>query len=115
MPNTREMLEKAIKHYKCERDGAIVVLNSGFGNKPGESDLLYRNRKERAQLAIDALKKQIPQKPVLAGDGYADGHPVYDTAYCPICNHEFEEGINDWGSKYCSDCGQALDWSDCDA
>lgn len=112
MDITREKLEKAIKHYKCERDGAIVVLDSGFGSRPGESDLLYRKRKERAQIAIDAIEKQIPQKPILEGDGYADGNPVYDTAYCPICNHDFEEGINDWGSKYCSGCGQALDWSD---
>lgn len=64
------------------------------------------------QMAVDALEKQVPQKPNFEGDGYADGHPVYDIAKCPICDHEFEEDINDWGSQYCPDCGQALDWGD---
>lgn len=64
------------------------------------------------QMAVAALEKQIPQKPILEGDGYADGNPVYDIAYCPVCNHDFEEGINDWGSAYCPDCGQALDWEE---
>lgn len=51
------------------------------------------------------------RRPDYEGDGYADGHLVYDTAYCPECRHSFEEGINDWGSAFCPDCGQKLDWT----
>ena len=59
-----------------------------------------------------AKEKQIPKKPEYEADGYVDGELVYDYAKCPICGHDFEYGINDWGCKYCSDCGQKLDWSD---
>ena len=62
--------------------------------------------------AINALKKQIPKKPYYFGDGYADGMLVYDEARCPACECDFEEGMTNWGCKFCPDCGQALDWSD---
>lgn len=62
--------------------------------------------------AIQALEKQIAKKPEYEADGYADGELVYDYAKCPICGHDFEYGIKDWGCNYCSDCGQKLDWSE---
>lgn len=49
-----------------------------------------------------ALEKQIPKKP-----DYED----YD-AKCPVCGHEFENNVNDWGCSFCQGCGQKLDWSD---
>lgn len=55
--------------------------------------------------------RDTPRRPDYEGDGYADGHLVYDTAYCPECRHSFEEGVNDWGSAFCPDCGQKLDWT----
>ncbi len=64
-------------------------------------------------IGMKALEKQIPKKPDYEGDGYADGEIVYEYARCPVCgNDEFEEGVNNWGCKFCPDCGQALDWSD---
>ena len=97
-------IQKAIKHFVCVRDGAVAVLDSGFGRKPNESDSLYKNRKLYSELAISALKKQIPKKPThIINDDYAE---------CPACgNANFEYGIRNWGCKYCPDCGQALDWS----
>ena len=68
------------------------------------------NRKEALYMAMKALDKQTPKKPDYIADGYADGLLCYDYAKCPICGHDFEYGINDWGSEYCSDCGQKLDW-----
>ena len=105
MPYIREDLEKAVKHYKCERDGAIVVLDSGFGSKPGESDLLYRKRKERAQIAIYAIEKQIPQKPI---------HESLADRACPVCDSyipfdALNDNITD-APNFCKHCGQALDW-----
>lgn len=62
---------------------------------------------------INALEKQIPQKPEYYGDGYSDGELVYDYAECPTCGKDdFEYDINDWGCNYCPNCGQALDWSE---
>lgn len=107
MSCTKEELEKAIKHYECERDGAIVVLDSGFGSRPGENNLLYRSRKERAQIAIDAIEKQIPQKPIR--ESLADRScPVCD-AYIPF--DALNDNIED-APKFCKNCGQALDWED---
>jgi len=60
----------------------------------------------------NALDKQTPMRPDYIADGYADGLLCYDYAKCPICGHDFEYGINDWESDYCSDCGQRLDWSE---
>lgn len=105
MDNTRENLEKAIKHYKCERDGAIVVLNSGFGNKPGENNILYRNRKERSQIAIDAIEKQLPQKPI----------GTYTDYKCPVCSRRVRSGKGSschQRDNFCQRCGQKLDWED---
>jgi hypothetical protein len=43
-------------------------------------------------------------------DGFADGNPVTDTAYCPSCEHEFEEDSESWGCEFCPNCGQRLRW-----
>lgn len=66
------------------------------------------------QVVKSALEKQIPKKPDYWGDGYDDnGELIYDNAICPNCgNDDFEFDINNWGCKYCPDCGHALDWSD---
>lgn len=64
-------------------------------------------------ISIKALEKQIPQQLNYESDGYADdGELIFDTAICRSCGYDFEYGINDWGSNYCPDCGQALDWGD---
>ena len=78
----------------------------------GLSDKAAKRVIESRDMAINALEKHIPKKPEYEADGYADGELVYDYAKCPICGHDFEYGINDWGCEYCSDCGQKLDWSD---
>jgi tRNA(Ile2) C34 agmatinyltransferase TiaS len=54
--------------------------------------------------AISALDKQRPMK-----------LDVYDDdcrADCPMCGRAFENNVNEWGCKYCPDCGQTLDWGD---
>ena len=59
-----EAIKKAIRHFECMKNDAVVVLDSGFGTHPGESDLVYRNRKMYAELAIQALEKQEKIKEV---------------------------------------------------
>lgn len=67
---------------------------------------------EALEMAKQALEKTVTKPVTLEADGYDDkGELIYDTAYCPNCNHKFDLGYND-ETKCCPDCGQALDWSD---
>lgn len=56
---------------------------------------------EMAELVIDAMKKQIPQKVV--------------NQSCPVCVAYFSDEdaeLNVPYVNYCYSCGQALDWSE---
>lgn len=59
----------------------------------------------------EAKKKSSVKKVNYTGDGYADGHIVYDWAECPSCGRTFENGDSEWEQPFCSHCGQKLDWS----
>ena len=96
-----EAIKKAIRHFECMKNDAVFVLDSGFGTHPGESDLVYRNRKMYAELAIQALEKQIPKKAV------QKSYMVKGTVVCPMC-----EFVTLTGDNYCSHCGQKLDWAE---
>lgn len=96
-----ENIKKAIKHFECMKSDAVAVLDSGFGTKPNESNTVYKNRKLYAELAINALEKQIPKKPYMDNE-----NGVYEKEHCPTCHRSLFP--ND---HHCR-CGQALDWSD---
>lgn len=54
--------------------------------------------------AKEALEKQIPKKPISLGEDIDR-----DVGQCPNCK-EIIDTYEDY--KYCSDCGQAIDWRD---
>lgn len=54
-------------------------------------------------MAIEALDKQMPKKPHLEGDGYWA---------CPNCEEKYEYYNELDCLKWCSACGQAIDWSE---
>ena len=60
---------------------------------------------EELDIAIKALEKQIPKKPINQSE-------EYDRTYgnCPCCG----EMVVDYPDDFivCSNCGQRLDWSD---
>lgn len=61
---------------------------------------------EEIEIAIQALKKQIPMKSTEINDecGYFE---------CPACGDLiYAEGARFEEHKYCLSCGQKLDWSD---
>ena len=100
-------IEKAIKHFKCASDDARVVLDSGFGKAPNQNPSLYKRRKLYADLAIDALEKQIPEKPQKSESGMFD--------ICPTCGRFINRREKPHGNidiPRCKWCGQKLDWSD---
>ncbi len=93
--------QEAIKYLKIDKDIRETCEADDSGS------MLFC---EALKLAILALKKQIPKKPI---DIYT---PVVTWGLCPICKGEF----NKLGGKpnrvfksnaFCPDCGQALDWS----
>lgn len=62
--------------------------------------------KEAAKMAIQALEKQIPKKPIKSEKQVIR---YVNTYYCPICKLGFTgTGV----AKWCYHCGQKLDWSD---
>lgn len=54
----------------------------------------------------EAREKQKPKKPDYEGDGYADGHMVYDTWICPCCRKRYEVEYDNY--EHCQKCGQAI-------
>ena len=102
-------LEKAIRHFECMRDDNIAVLNSGFGTKKGEHNSLYKNRKMYAELAINALEKQVPIE-----HHHTKVYEVKDNirlSICPKCLCSITTNQYEY-PKYCTWCGQKIDWSD---
>ena len=67
----------------------------------GNREQEYKHCAEEIALniAIDALKLQIAEKPVVTSR-------LQHFVYCPNCDERI-----DWNQKYC-DCGQKLDWSE---
>ena len=59
---------------------------------------------EEIKIAIEALEKQIPKKPLHMHKNY----------YCPICKEDgwmlWDDAVPNDMDKYCGMCGQAIDW-----
>lgn len=73
------------------------------------------------EIVKQALEKRIPKKTTEKTTNRGiDISGEYDIDFdlcCPICGAvvgTFEEGVNEYFSKSCDNCGQALDWSDSD-
>ena len=89
----------------------------------------FREQKEAFQMAINALEKQIPKKPILKHDVSVmhinRGNQPHewkrlesDNWHCPECDSFVGERVyvhskvhDQRKKKYCDDCGQKLDWS----
>ena len=63
-----------------------------------------RKHNKAISMAIDALEKQIPKKPLHMHKNY----------YCPICKEDgwmlWDDAIPNDMDNYCGKCGQAIDW-----
>ena len=57
-----------------------------------------------AEIAIEALEKQIPKKPLYTNKG--------TVTRCPVCEAIHLRCISSVEVDYCSRCGQAIDWSE---
>lgn len=120
---------KAIRFIENIKNHAMVTLDHIAREEPNVSPLVYKGREEKANTILAmvgelqryraigtpeecraAVEKQTARRPDYEGDGYADGHLVYDTWICPCCGKHYEVDYDNY--NYCPDCGQKLDWSD---
>ncbi len=60
---------------------------------------------EMAKTAIEAVKKQIPKKPI---QKYKH---INEYMYCPICDEYIANRYAEYKPPFCKHCGQAIDWS----
>lgn len=80
-----------------------------------QNESIHKNslseRKEALYMAIKALEKQIPKNPIIHTNDIDKGR----LACCPVCDSNVDwtyEGFWRKGnSKYCKNCGQAIDWT----
>ena len=82
--------EEAIKHFKSLQKRYTKEHNGRMC--------------ENVNLALEALEKQVPKKPLHMHKNY----------YCPICKEDgwvlWDDAIPNDMDKYCGKCGQAIDW-----
>lgn len=61
--------------------------------------------REAIDMAIDALEKQIPMKPIKS---YGSAIRYCEVWKCPNCGFRWSGGVVD----FCYRCSQAIDWSE---
>ena len=110
-----------------ENEASVIIGNIPVNGKDGCYSITeYQEAKTVAVQALEeiqqyraigtleecraAVEKQTAKKPDYEGDGYSDGHLVYDTWICPCCGKYYEVDYDDY--DFCPECGQCIDWSD---
>lgn len=95
------MTESEAREANYEYDLAIDLIKR---IKTEETHERYIDRHKAFDLAIKALEKQYA-KQIIRSIKKEEGNRVYH--FCPCC-HQWLTRM----TKYCSNCGQKLDWSD---
>lgn len=81
--------------YLAER----TLANMRFGLSITRPGLNAVNEKMALEIAISALEKQIPVKPIENGS----------FGKCPACGYEFNsELLSEYNLKYCLNCGKKI-------
>lgn len=128
-----ESIECLTAYLECESRRSRI---EGCNNNCNECELCYfqgttKQHLEGIKIAIQALEKQIPKKPILKNGesgsfvDYKDGHGEYKVTkwqdwVCPICgwfvgqryNRSQNHPHDQRKCNYCNECGQKIDWSD---
>ena len=82
---------------------AIKIVENEKPCCGGKLIFTEEERYEALNMAKEALEKQIPKKPI------DKTKSTDDYGYCPNC----KTIIDDYSDfKFCSTCGQAIDWGD---
>ena len=106
-----EAIEKLRAYHKCQRLQVKGIYEDCNEKLCDNCDLCYMQgttgeHMTAIGIAIQALEKQIPKKPIKSENQVVR---YVNTYYCPTC----ELGITGTNiAKWCYHCGQKLDWSD---
>lgn len=105
--------EEAIIRFERQLKAAQVVLDSGFGSNPGESDRLYRERKEMAEIALAALRGPTrEQVERMRGEWVVkhDGYNEITITECSKCKDEtvYEFFFEKADKNFCPTCGAPM-------
>ena len=95
MTNEKDRIESAIRHIQTSVDIDPWAM----------------------EIAVEAMRKQIPEKPVRVREAYSASLYI---AHCPVCRTKIGNGNSRVGyeSRYntvgtiCACCGQAIDWTE---
>ena len=66
----------------------------------------WEEMREIRDIAIEALEKQLPKKPIEIKETYTSKIGEFRVAKCPNCGKEVSDRFN-----VCLECRQNLDWS----
>ena len=76
-------------------------------------DIASEETIESFEIAVEAMKKQMPMKPVIeqgAPSYYGGSGICSEYCACPKCGEAVGRG--DDKANYCPECGQKIDWED---
>ncbi len=99
-------VEAIVKNCECRAENGNCLIIGGFCTSvPKEyCNMALRLQKYQALGTVEelreAMEKQRAKKPIL--------NKTMNIYFCPVC----ERHINYEYSKFCSGCGQAIDWSE---
>lgn len=97
--------EEAIDLFEKQLTAAQAVLDSGFGSNPGENDILYRRRKEMAQIALSALRPVSREQVERVWRGEWKGN---FNAHCSLCDAFNTMAYIGQGGNFCPNCGAPM-------
>ncbi len=82
-----------------------------FSSTNGSGQTSQDQHKEAKRMAIAALEKQLPEKPIKSKvPRYGMGYEYHDWV-CPTCGTYLAPEPQRKGNHHCV-CGQAIDWSE---
>ena len=98
MENIESIIDRIIIERNKSVDSAVIMEIQKIAIENGFETKFILNEKN----IINALKKQIPQKVNISLKGTTDWNTK---CYCPVCHKDLFDS-----QKYCSRCGQLIDW-----
>ena len=106
------MAEQIIrKHMNDGKGNEIVRTAEQVMNQKHNLEIAYKIINDYESIGTvekcrEAVEKQKPKEPYYEGDGYADGHIVYNTWICPNCGERY--GVDCEHYEHYPKCGQAI-------